>query len=324
MKNTCERCRAYLSNYRNPENQELVFHGRGNLGAVSLHLPMIYAKAKKENKDFYSVLNYYLEMIRGMHKRRFEYVGKAKASSNPLCWMQGGAFGGNLKADDNIAEIIKTFTISFGITALNELSVLHNGKTLRESNEFAKEVLMYINEYVTKIKEEDNILYALYGTPAESLAGLQASQFKKMFGVIEGVSDKDYVSNSFHIHVSEQVTPFEKQDLEEELFHLITGGHIQYGRFGNPSNLEALKSFILRGLDKGFYVGVNFGKCTCEDCGKEFVGSKSGETETCPSCGSQNITEVTRINGYMGYKTIKGDTTLNESKLAEVKDRDSM
>lgn len=323
LKNTRERCRAYLANYRNENTNELQFVGRGNLGVISFHLPLIYQKAKIEKLDFYETLDYYLDMVRKIHIRRFEYVGKAKASSNPLMWMQGGAFNGNLKAEDTIESIIKSFTISFGVTALNELQLLHNGKSLKEDNSFAKEVMEYIDTYVEDIKEKDRILYAIYYSPSETLSGLQAKQFKDKFGAIDGIFDKDYVTNGFHLHVTEEVTPFDKQDLEEELFHFGKGGHIQYGRFGNPKNIKGLKTFILRGLEKGFYVGVNFGQCTCEDCGHEFVG-EGLEQEVCPNCNSTTITEVSRINGYMGYRTIKGDTTLNASKLKEINDRKSM
>lgn len=312
-----------MSNYRDENTNELQFVGRGNLGVISFHLPLIYMKSKKEGLNFYDVLTYYLEMVRKIHIRRYEYVSKAKASSNPLMWMQGGSYGGNLKADDNIYSIIKTFTISFGITALNELQLLYNGKSLKEDNSFAKEVMKFINDYVDDIKLKDDKLYAIYFSPSETLSGLQAKQFKDKFGEIKGIFDKDYVTNGFHLHVSEEVTPFEKQDLEEELFHTGKGGHIQYGRFGNPKNIEALKSFIIRGLDKGFYVGINFGKCTCEDCGLEFVG-KGVDKEVCPNCNSEYITEISRINGYMGYRTINGDTTLNYAKLKEINDRKSM
>ncbi len=106
LKNTRERCRAYLANYRNENTNELQFVGRGNLGVISFHLPLIYQKAKIEKLDFYETLDYYLDMVRKIHIRRFEYVGKAKASSNPLMWMQGGAFNGNLKAEDTIESII--------------------------------------------------------------------------------------------------------------------------------------------------------------------------------------------------------------------------
>ena len=113
-------CRAFLSDYRD-ENGELIFEGRFNLGAVSLNLPMIYMKAKKEKLDYYETLNYYLELIRKLHIKRFEYVGKAKANSNPLMFTQGGAYGGYLNPEDDIKPLLKSATISFGITALHEL-----------------------------------------------------------------------------------------------------------------------------------------------------------------------------------------------------------
>lgn len=122
-------------------------------------------KSKIDGTDFYEVLLKYLEIIRSTHKKRFEYVGKAKASSSPLCFCQGGNLNGFLNPNDEIKEIIKSFTISFGVTALHELNLLHLGKSLKEDNSFAIEVMKYINEYVEKIKTEDSILYAVYGTP---------------------------------------------------------------------------------------------------------------------------------------------------------------
>lgn len=316
-----ERCRAYLSDWWD-ENGEIQFEGRVNLGVVTLNLPMILMKSKVEKTDFYKELDYYLNMIRGMQKRRFEYVGKARADSNPLMFMHGGALGGNLKAHEKIEPLLKSATISFGITALNEMQTLFNGKSLNDDNRFAVEVMEYINNYINKIKIEDNVLYAIYGNPAESLCGTQVVQFRKEYGIIEGVSDKDYFSNSFHLHVSEEITPFEKQDKELELFRLFSGGKIQYGRVGNPNNKKAIKQFINRGLKLGFYQGVNFNDCTCEDCGHHFFHNE--EIAICPECESTNITEVIRLNGYMGWKQKCGYTTVNSAKLAEVKDRKSM
>lgn len=168
MKITCELCRAYLSNYRDKDTNELVFVGRANIGAISLNLPMIFEKSKQENKNFYDVLDYYLEMIREMHKFRYEYLGKAKASSNPLMFMEGGAYGGYLKPDDCIAPLLESWTASFGITALHELTELATGKSIAEDNTFAKETMKHINEIVDKFKEEDGYLYAIYGTPKNS------------------------------------------------------------------------------------------------------------------------------------------------------------
>lgn len=312
-------CRAYLSDWRD-ENGELQFIGRFNIGAVSLNLPMIYMKSLEENKPFYDVLDYYLQMIRELHINRYEYLGKAKASSNPLMFCEGGALGGNLKLDDEIAPILKTATASFGITALNELSVLATGKTIKDDNKFAYDTVLYIKNKVNEFKKEDGWLYALYGTPAESLCGTQVQQFRKLYGIIPNVSDKDYFSNSFHCHVSEEITPFEKQDKELDIFKLVSGGHIQYVRVSNPNNTNGLKSLIKRGMEMGFYQGINFNACVCDDCG--YTGVDWGET--CPHCGSKNITEINRTCGYLGFSRKNGDRTFNDAKMCEIKDRKSM
>ena len=177
----------------------------------------------------------------------------------------------------------------------------------------------YINDYVNRIKEEDGILYAVYGTPAESLCGTQIEQFRKKYGIIEGVSDKPYVSNSFHCHVSENITPILKQDKEGRFWNLFNGGKIQYCRYNLGYNTEAIKTIVLRAMEKGFYEGVNLALCYCEDCGYEQV-----EMDVCPKCGSNMITKIDRMNGYLGYTRIKGKTRYNESKNAEIKDRISM
>ena len=194
-------CRAFLSPwYENggmspaDEKDKPVFEGRCNLGVVSLHLPMILAKARQESKDFYEVLEYYLELIRGLHKRTYDYIGELRASVNPVAFCEGGLYGGNLKPEDKIKSILPQMTMSYGITALNELQRLYNGKSIREDGKFALEVMQYIQQYIDRIKEEDHILYAIYGTPAESLCGLQIEQFRKVYGIIENVSDKPYVS----------------------------------------------------------------------------------------------------------------------------------
>lgn len=145
------------------ENDVPVFEGRFNMGAISLHLPMILAKARQEDKDFYEVLDYYLELIRGLHKKTYDYLGEKLASTNPLGFCQGGFYGGHLKPDEKIRPLLKPMTMSFGITALNELQQLYNGKSLVEDGEFALEVMRYINDYKDRISEEDQILYAIYG-----------------------------------------------------------------------------------------------------------------------------------------------------------------
>ena len=126
---------------------------------------MIYQKALLENRDFHEVLDYYLEMIRNIHIKTYEYLGGMKASVNPLAFCEGGFYGGNLKPDEKIEPVLKSATASFGITGLNELQMLHNQKSLVEDNNFAIEVMEYINKKVEEFKKADGKLYAIYGTP---------------------------------------------------------------------------------------------------------------------------------------------------------------
>lgn len=319
-------CRAFLSPWWerggiNPADEADVplYTGRANLGAISLHLPMIYKKAEQECKDFYEVLDYYLNMIRKLHIRTYNYIGEMKASTNPLAFCQGGFLGGHLKPEEKVKDVIKSFTLSFGVTALNELQKLHNGKSLVEDREFSLSVMEYINKEVQRFKDEDGLLFAIYATPSESLAGKQVEQFRKTYGIVEGVSDKEYVSNSFHMHVTEDIVPTVKQDLEKEFWDYFNGGKIQYCRYPISYNKEAIKDLVRRGMSLGFYEGVNLALSFCEDCGHEEV-----EMEVCTKCGSTNLTKIDRVCGYLGYSKVKGDTRMNDSKIAEVKERVSM
>ncbi len=319
-------CRAFLSPWyerggMHPADDKdvPVFTGRFNIGAVSLHLPMILARARSESRDFYEVLDYYLEMIRNLHKRTYEYLGAMKASTNPLAYCEGGFYGGHLKPNERIKKLLKPMTASFGITALNELQELYNGKSITEDGGFALEVLEYINKKVSEFKEEDGWLYAIYGTPAESLCGLQVEQFRKKYGIVENVSDRPYVSNSFHCHVTEEITPIEKQDLEGRFWELCNGGKIQYVRYPIDYNVQAIKSLIRRAMDLGYYEGVNLSLAYCDDCGHQEL-----EMDVCPKCGSKNLTKIDRMNGYLSYSRVHGDTRLNEAKMAEIAERKSM
>lgn len=458
-------CRAFLSPWYKKGGMtpadgtdKPVFIGRFNMGVVSLHLPMILAKARKENKDFYEVLDFYLEMIRRIHKRTIDYLGEMRASTNPVGFCEGGFYGGHLKPSDKIKPLLKAMTISFGITALNELQRLYNGKSLVEDGKFALEVMEHINCKIEQYKKEDGILYAIYGTPAESLCftgdtvvqvyngnkqikdvkvgdlvysynehtkkielnkvvktmksdkpvlkvnfdngqsvictlshpfavrktgeyieyipalnlkkgdrlksndleknhrvlsvellnrvdtvynievennhnyyvggdagvlvhncGKQVEQFRKLYGIVEGVSDRAYVSNSFHCHVTEDISPILKQDLEERFWHLFAGGRIQYVRYPLSYNIEAIRTLVTRAMKKGFYEGVNMALAYCDDCGADKI-----EGDVCPVCASKNLTKIDRMNGYLSYSRIKGDTRLNSAKMAELSERKSM
>jgi len=319
-------CRAFLSPWFErggyepaDEDDKPVFVGRFNIGAISLHLPMILAKAKKESKDFFEVLDYYLELIRKLHCRTYDYLGEMRASTNPLAYCQGGFYGGHLQPSDKIKPLLKSATASFGYTALNELQELYNGKSIAEDGEFALQTLQHINKRITEYKNEDHHLYAIYGTPAENLCGLQVKQFRKLYGIVENVSDRPYVSNSFHCHVTEEISPIRKQDIEQQFWDYSNGGKIQYVKYPVDYNIDAIRTLIRRAMDKGFYEGVNLSLAYCEDCGHQELAM-----DVCPKCGSSNLTKIERMNGYLSYSRVSGDTRLNEAKMAEIAERKSM
>lgn len=306
---SCMGCRSFLSPYKD-ENGEEYYVGRANVGVVSLNLPLIYM----DSNDFYTDLSDTLEVIRGFFKRRYKQISEVKCSSNPLAYCEGGIRGGNKNPDDKVGDLVKSFTASFGVTALNELNILMENKGLHESlNPEVNYVIDFINEKIAEYKKEDGYLYSLYGTPAESLAGTQLRQFKNKFGIVKGVSDKGYFNNSFHCDVTKDIDPFTKQDLEEELFHQFSGGHIQYVRCDENANIEGLRAIIKRGMEKGFYQGVNTKCISCSDCKEHFRKCP----EHCPECGSENIVEVGRVCGYKGEVSRRGKTRFNDAKHEE-------
>lgn len=343
-------CRAFLSPYFERGGQEgpadefdkPVFEGRFNSGAISLNLPLIYLRSQVEGRDFYEVLDERLEEIRGIHKRTKEYIGNLYASTNPLAFTQGGFYGGNLRYDQRLKEskeLMESTTFSFGITALDELQKAYNGRTLVEDGQFALEVMQHINEKKSQFSKEDHMLYAIYGTPAESLCGLQIKQLRKFVGehvpeltnagyeivrkgedfVIPGVCNMEYVSNSFHCNVREDISPVQKQDLENRFWNYCNGGKIQYVRYPVGYNKKATDTLVRRAMDLGFYEGCNMALSYCDDCGHEEL-----EMEVCPHCGSHNLTKIDRMNGYLSYSRVKGNSRLNDAKMAEIEDRVSM
>lgn len=326
-------CRAFLSLWFNEEGKAITV-GRCNIGAVSLNIPLILRLAQLEfplswKEMFWSLLDERLEVIRQFFQKRYDIIRQQKASSNPLAFTQGGFYEGHKKPDEEVGDLVRYMTASFGVTALDEATYLWCGKRLvEEGGEFSSQILRHLQEVLARYKKEDGYLYAIYGTPAESLCATQAKQYndfctsrkiKNDFAGLEHYST-EYFTNSFHVNVTEEITPFEKQDREFEDFHLCEGGHIQYVRLDNPENFEAVKAIIQRGMEKGFYQGVNFDSAYCGDCGAH----STNVLFTCPKCGSKNLSVISRVCGYLGYSNVNGVSRMNDGKMAEIKHRVSM
>ena len=326
-------CRAFLSLWQN-EAGEAITVGRCNIGAVSLNLPIILKLAQLRHPDswrtdFWRILDERLEFIRAFFKKRYDIIRNQKCSSNPLAFTQGGFYEGTKSPDDRVGDLVRYMTASFGITALDEATYLWSGQRLvEEGGDFSASVLRHLKEKLQAFKEEDGYLYAIYGTPAESLCATQARQYDR-FCADEGVDNvfrhtehysPEYFTNSFHVNVTEDITPFEKQDREFIDFHLCEGGHIQYVRLDNPENFAAVKAVIARGMKKGFYQGVNFDSAYCGDCGQH----STNVLFKCPHCGSENLSVISRVCGYLGYSNVNGLSRMNDGKMAEIRNRRSM
>jgi len=338
-------CRAFLSPWYErggaapaDDKDRPVFVGRANIGVVSLNLPMILMEAmsategweqlpvKERERIFYQHLDVYLSMIRSIHRRTMDYLGEKRASCNPLGFCEGGLYGGHLKPDEPIAPLLKAWTASFGITAGEEFQHLWNGKSLTEDGDMFEKTMQHINKLKDKWKKEDHILYAIYGTPAESLCGTQVTQFRRMYGdKVKNFTERSYVSNSFHCHVTSRIDQMQKQDYEKRYWEYFNGGKIQYVRYPLDYNVNAAKSLVRRAMRYGFYEGVNLALSYCNQCGHASAELEHGKA--CPVCGSTDITHIDRMNGYLGYSSTHGsaeDTRFNPAKQEEILERISM
>lgn len=307
-------CRAFLSDFYKEDGEE-VYTGRMNIGAVSLNLPKFAIEAKGNKKKFFNLIDVYSQMAFDIHEDYYECVGKMKGSSNPLMWCEGGAWM-SVGYDEPVAPIIQAATASLGYIGIEEVCHEFYGDSILNHKDFAVEIVQYLADKTVEAKKQYNHLYALYATPAESLCFRFNKMNKAQYGEIEGVTDREYMTNSFHIHVTEDVNALEKIDFESTFHGISTGGRISYTEFNYGVDFNVLKQTVRYAMSKGIYYGVNIVSSTCGTCGHQ-----GDYHDVCPKCGSTDITEVERVCGYLSYGAIKGTTRFNPGKVAEVRDR---
>lgn len=307
-------CRAYLSPFYHPDTGEEIYTGRSNVGAVTLNLPKIAIESKGDKALFFALIDTYSKIIFDIHDDYYKRAGKIKGSSNPLMFCEGGAWK-KVGYDEPVASIIEASTASLGYVGLEETCQFLFGTSLKHNQEFALEVVSYLKKAVVDASEEYNRLFALYSAPAESLIYKFNNLNREQYGVIEHVTDREYMTNSFHLHVAEDVSVPEKIAFEAPFHAIATGGRISYCEFPYGVDNNVLKHAIDFAMSKGLYYGVNVISANCVDC------SHKGDFETCPRCCSENVTSVSRVCGYLSFGKIKGDTRYNLGKQAEVRDR---
>ena len=315
-------CRTYLmSNV----NGEAGVEGRGNIAPVTINLPRIGIIASRSSESeekviekFFEVLNKRLEQGRDSLMHRYSVLKNLKVSDLPFIAGQKLIVGSEeLGESDNIEEILRQGSWGIGFIGLSETLVALVGENHAKSTrtrELGERIVQFIRDFTDRTTQELKLNFSCYATPAEGLSGKLIVQDKKMFGIIPGVTDKDYYTNSYHIPVGEIISITEKLKIEAPYHKMCNAGHISYIEFdGNPTGdtIEDVLRWAYTNTDIS-YLGMNFHIRYCKECGTYLY---SGE-QHCTSCNSTNIQGISRVTGYLSL-----DERFGPGKEAEKADR---
>ncbi|MGB9095734.1 anaerobic ribonucleoside-triphosphate reductase [Erwinia sp.] len=319
-------CRSFLGTWE--ENGELVHEGRNNIGVISLNLPRIALEAKGNEAHFWTLLDQRLELAKKALMTRIARLENVKARVAPILYMEG-ACGVRLKADDDVAEIFKygRASISLGYIGLHEtINALSGGENhvyddaaLRAK---AVAIVSHLRQATDRWKAETGYGFSLYSTPSENLCDRFCRLDAAEFGVVAGVTDKGYYTNSFHLDVEKKVNPYDKIDFEAAYPPVANGGFICYGEYPNiQHNLKALEDVWDYSYSRVPYYGTNTPIDECYECGFTGEFSCTSKGFTCPKCGNHDAARVSvtrRVCGYLGSPDAR---PFNAGKQEEVKRR---
>ena len=319
-------CRSFLGVYE--EDGKQIHDGRNNLGVISLNLPRIAIEANHDEARFWKLLDKRLELCKKALLTRIARLEDVKARVAPILYMEG-ACGVRLKEDDSVAEIFKNgrASISLGYIGVHETIHALFGDTTHpfdseQLREKGIEIVTKLREAVEAWKKETGYGFSLYSTPSENLCDRFCRLDAAEFGMIPGVTDKGYYTNSFHLDVQKKVNPYEKIDFEKPYPELASGGFICYGEYPNMiHNIKALEDVWDYTYSRVPYYGTNTPIDECYECGYTGEFSCTSKGFVCPSCGNHDSAKVSvtrRVCGYLGSPDAR---PFNEGKQEEVKRR---
>ena len=319
-------CRSFLDRYE--EDGKEIHDGRNNLGVVSLNLPRIALEAEGDEERFNQLLTQRLALAKKALDTRIERLSEVKASVAPILYMEG-ACGVRLKADDCVADIFKNgrASISLGYIGVHEtVNALYGAEEhifdSEAKQQKALEIIARLKQATQDWTEQTGYAFSLYSTPSENLCDRFCRLDAKQFGVLEGVTDKGYYTNSFHLDVEKAVNPYDKLDFEMAYPPIASGGFICYGEYPNMQhNLKALEDVWDYSYTRVPYYGTNTPIDECYECGFTGEFDCTSKGFVCPSCGNSDADKVSvtrRVCGYLGSPDAR---PFNEGKQEEVKRR---
>jgi len=323
----CMGCRSFLTPYRDPKTKKPKYYGRFNQGVVTINLPDVALSAKGDLEKFWWILEQRLELCHRALRLRHEHLRGVKSDVAPILW-QNGAFA-RLKKGETIDKLLYNgySTISLGYAGLYETVKVLIGKSITddEGMELGKKIMQKLNDKCRDWKTVEKIDYSVYGTPIENTTEKFAKCLQRRFGTIPGITDRNYVTNSYHVPVFEKIDAFKKIDIEAELQKLSPGGAISYIETPNmENNVEAVLSVIKYIYDNIMYAELNCKLDWCHCCGStgtiRMIRNEDGKLIWhCEQCGNENIDRmnvVRRICGYLGNAN-----AMSQGRMGDIHDR---
>lgn len=317
-------CRSFLAGLKD-ENGNEVLDGRNNLGVVSINIPRIAIESKGNVDSFYRELLGKINLATEASMLRIKHLEGAKAKVAPILYTEG-AFGLYLNPDEEFLPHLKDrASISIGYIGLYETALLMTGESTANSEKaqkFAEDVAQFLHNECIAAKIATGWNFSLYSTPSESLCDRLCRLDREKYGVIDGVTDKDWYTNSFHVPVQAELSAYDKIDIEKNFHWLASGGHITYVELPNVRhNLEALEQIWDYAMENLSYFGTNTPADKCYVCKFEGEFTCTSRGFSCPVCGTNDPKEMSvirRVCGYLGAPTARG---FNHGKQAEVTNR---
>lgn len=316
-------CRAFLSVFKD-ENDEPIFYGRGNLGVCSINLPYAALESEGDITKFFKLLDEKLELARQVCELRYEKLRGVKASIAPILWQHGAI--SRLGPDDDILKAIdeRGFTVTIGYSGLYETVKYLTGQshTTKEGFAMAEWIMRYLRDMLGNFKiNQPHLRFALYGTPQESTTGWFSEKLRARFGDVPDITDKGWITNSYHVDIREEIDAFEKLNIEGALQRYSTGGAVSYVETSPLyNNVGAVLKLYEHMYETIIYSEINFESDVCGVC--KYSGVMENDPETldwvCPVCGNRDQTKLSVVRRTCGYL---GETTWTKGRKLDILNR---